>query len=114
VYRDDDGSNTTNGLRGRIGFRIFKANLSNASKTSTLTPYFTADVPHDFFSPGQTTVGGTSFDNELGKTWYDLGVGMTGSFGKNSEGYANVKYAHNFSGEYRRAVFAQVGYRYSW
>jgi outer membrane autotransporter protein len=110
----DISSNTTNGLRGRIGFRIFKANLSNDSKTSALTPYFTADVLHDFFSPGQTTVGGTSFDNELGKTWYDLGIGMTGSFGKSSEGYANVKYAHNFSGEYRRTVFAQVGYRYSW
>jgi outer membrane autotransporter protein len=110
----DISSNTTNGLRGRIGFRIFKANLSNDSKTSTLTPYFTADVLHDFFSPGQTTVGGTSFDNELGKTWYDLGIGMTGSFGKSSEGYANLKYAHNFSGEYRRTVFAQVGYRYSW
>jgi outer membrane autotransporter protein len=110
----DISSNTTNGLRGRLGFRIFKANLSNDSKSSTLTPYFTADVLHDFFTPGQTTVGGTSFDNELGKTWYDLGVGMTGSFGKSSEGYANVKYAHNFSGEYRRTVFAQVGYRYSW
>jgi outer membrane autotransporter protein len=115
----DDGiseisSNTTNGLRGRLGFRLFRANLSNDSKSSTVTPYFTADVLHDFFTPGQTTVGGTPFDNELGKTWYDVGVGVTGSFAKSSEAYASVKYAHSFSGEYLRTVSAQVGYRYSW
>ncbi|CAB3765287.1 autotransporter outer membrane beta-barrel domain-containing protein [Paraburkholderia solisilvae] len=108
------GANTTNGLRGRLGFRLFRANLSNESKTSAVTPYFTADVLHDFFSPGQTTVASTSLDNELGKTWYELGVGITGSFGKSAELYANVKYAHDFSGEYRRNVFAQAGYRFSW
>jgi len=110
----DISSNITNGLRGRLGFRLFRANLSNDSKSSTVTPYFTADVLHDFFSPGQTTVGGTPFNNELSKTWYDVGVGVTGSFVKHSEAYANVKYAHSFSGEYLRTVFAQVGYRYSW
>jgi outer membrane autotransporter protein len=115
----DDGvspisSNTTNGLRGRLGFRLFKANLSNDSKTSSVTPYFTADVLHDFFSPGQTTVGGTSFDNELEKTWYDIGIGITGSVGKHSEAYANVKYEHSWGGEYRRNVFGQAGYRFSW
>jgi outer membrane autotransporter protein len=65
------GSNTTNGLRGRLGFRLFRADMENDSKTSSVTPYFTADVLHDFFSPGQTAVGATSFDDELGKTWYD-------------------------------------------
>ncbi|QYD67994.1 autotransporter outer membrane beta-barrel domain-containing protein [Paraburkholderia edwinii] len=115
----DDGvspisSNTTNGLRGRLGFRLFKANLGNDSKTSSVTPYFTADVLHDFFSPGQTTVGGTSFGNELEKTWYDIGIGITGSIGKHSEAYANVKYEHSWGGEYRRNVFGQAGYRFSW
>ncbi|MGY6204831.1 autotransporter family protein [Paraburkholderia strydomiana] len=115
----DDGvspisSNTTNGLRGRLGFRLFKASLSNDSKTSSVTPYFTADVLHDFFSPGQTTVGGTSFDNELEKTWYDIGIGITGSVGKHSEAYANVKYEHSWGGAYRRNVFGQAGYRLSW
>ncbi|MFC0691407.1 autotransporter outer membrane beta-barrel domain-containing protein [Paraburkholderia humisilvae] len=119
LNRFDDGiseisSNTTNGLRGRLGFRLFRANLSNDSKTSSVTPYFTADVLHDFFSPGQTTIGGTSLDNELGKTWYELGVGVTGNSSKSSELYANVKYAHDFSGDYRRNVFAQVGYRFNW
>jgi outer membrane autotransporter protein len=108
------GSNATNALRGRLGFRLFSANLSNDSKTSTLTPEFTADVLHDFFSPGQTSVGGVSFQNELGKTWYDVGVGLTGSFGKNSELYANVKYAHSIGGDYRQTVFGQAGYRFSW
>jgi outer membrane autotransporter protein len=108
------GVNTTNGLRGRLGFRLFMANLSNDSKTSTVTPYFTANVLHDFFSPGQTTIGSTSLDNELGKTWYELSVGVTGNFSKSSELYANVKYAHDFSGNYRRDVFVQAGYRFSW
>jgi outer membrane autotransporter protein len=108
------GANTSNALRGRVGFRLFRANLSNDSKTSAVTPDFTADVLHDFFSPGQTSVGGTSFQNELGKTWYELGIGITGSFGTRSELYANVKYAHSIGGDYRRTVFGQAGYRFSW
>ncbi|MBN3855074.1 autotransporter outer membrane beta-barrel domain-containing protein [Paraburkholderia sp. Ac-20340] len=108
------GSNTTNALRGRLGVRLFKANLSNDSKTSSVTPYFTADVLHDFFSPGQTTVGGTPFDNAMQKTWYDVGVGITGNFGKHSAVYANVKYERNIGGDYRRNVFGQAGYRFSW
>ncbi|MEM5310118.1 autotransporter outer membrane beta-barrel domain-containing protein [Paraburkholderia sp. JHI869] len=108
------GSNTTNALRGRLGFRLFSANLNNDSKTSSVTPYFTADVLHDFFSPGQATVGGTPFDNALQKTWYAVGFGITGSFGKRSEVYANVKYEHSLGGEYRRNVFGQAGYRFSW
>jgi len=105
---------TTNALRGRLGFRLFRANLENDAKTSTATPYFTADVLHDFFSPGQTSVGSTSFDNGLSKTWYQLGVGVTTSMSKSSELYANVEYARNLGGEYRQNVSGQAGYRYSW
>jgi outer membrane autotransporter protein len=108
------GANSTNGLRGRLGFRLFKANLSNDSKTSSVTPWFTADVLHDFLSPGQTTVGGTLFDNRLGRTWYELGLGLTGTFGKRSTVYAEVRYAHNVGGDYRRTVFGQAGYRFNW
>jgi outer membrane autotransporter protein len=115
---DDDVSSidatTTNALRGRLGFRMFRANLSNDTHTGTATPYFTADVLHDFFSPGQTNVGGTSFDNGLGKTWYELGVGVTTSMGRASEMYASVRYEHNIGGEYRQNVFGEAGYRYSW
>lgn len=115
----DDGvspvsGNSTNALRGRVGFRLFRANLSNDTKTGTATPYLTADVLHDFFSPGQTTVGGTAFDGGLSKTWYEVGGGVTASIGKSSELYANVKYARNIGGEYRQDVFGQAGYRYSW
>jgi outer membrane autotransporter protein len=108
------GANSTNGLRGRLGFRLFKANLSNDSKTSNMTPWFTADVLHDFVAPGQTSVGGTPFDNRLGRTWYELGVGITGSFGKRSTVYADVRYARNAGGDYRRTVFGQAGYRFNW
>jgi outer membrane autotransporter protein len=106
--------NTTNALRGRIGLRLFRANLESDSKTGTATPYFTADVLHDFFSSGQTNVGGTSFDDGLSKTRYELGVGVTTSMGKSSELYANLKYVRNLGGEYERNVFGQAGYRYSW
>jgi outer membrane autotransporter protein len=115
----DDGvspvsGNTSNGLRGRVGFRLFRANLSNDSGTAAATPYLTADVLHDFFSPGQTTVGSTPFESDLSKTWYELGVGVTSSVGKSSELYLNVKYARNVGGQYQRNVFGQAGYRYSW
>ena len=107
-------STSSNALRGRVGFRIFKANLTNDSKTGTATPYFTADVLHDFLTPGNTAVDGTSFNSGLSKTWYEVGVGVTTSMGKASSVYANVKYARNLGGDYRRGVFGQVGYRYSW
>ncbi|WP_310631340.1 autotransporter outer membrane beta-barrel domain-containing protein [Paraburkholderia sp.] len=48
------------------------------------------------------------------KTWYDVGFGITGSFGKRSAIYAIVKYEHSLGGECRRNVFGQAGYRFSW
>jgi outer membrane autotransporter protein len=108
------GADSTNALRGRVGFRLFTANLWNDSKSSSVTPSFTANVLHDFFSPGQTSIGGTVLANQLGKTWYELGLGLTGSFGKRSTLNADVRYAHSMGGDYRRTVFAQAGYRYNW
>ena len=115
----DDGispvsGTSSNALRGRAGFRIFKANLTNDTKTGTATPYFTADVLHDFLNPGNTAVDGASFNSGLSKTWYEVGVGVTTSMSKSSEMYANVKYSRNIGGDYRQGVFGQVGYRYSW
>jgi autotransporter family porin len=59
-------------------------------------------------------VGGTPFESDLSKTWYEVGVGVTSSAGKSSELYFNVKYARNVGGQYQRSVFGQAGYRYSW
>ncbi|MBM2766041.1 autotransporter outer membrane beta-barrel domain-containing protein [Burkholderia anthina] len=105
---------TTNALRGRVGVRIFRPNLDANAGGGAATPYFTADVLHDFLSPGQTVVGGTPFATHLGRTWYELGIGVTASFGKSGELYANAKYARNIGGDYRRGITGQVGYRYSW
>ncbi|UXU88424.1 autotransporter outer membrane beta-barrel domain-containing protein [Burkholderia sp. S-53] len=105
---------TTNALRGRVGVRIFRPNLEANSGGGAATPYFTADVLHDFLSPGQTVVGGTPFATHLGRTWYELGVGVTAGFGKAGELYANAKIARNIGGAYRRGIVGQVGYRYSW
>jgi len=105
---------TTHALRGRVGVRIFRPNLEAGSGGGAATPYFTADVLHDFLSPGQTVVGGTPFATHLGRTWYELGVGVTAGFGKSGELYANAKIARNIGGAYRRGVVGQVGYRYSW
>lgn len=105
---------TTSALRGRVGVRIFRPNLDANAGGGAATPYFTADVLHDFLSPGQTVVGGTPFATHLGRTWYELGLGVTAGFGKSGELYANVKYARNIGGDYRRGVTGQVGYRYSW
>jgi outer membrane autotransporter protein len=39
---------------------------------------------------------------------------VTAAFGKSGTLYANVKYARNIGGDYRRGVTGQAGYRYSW
>ncbi|MEM5439954.1 autotransporter outer membrane beta-barrel domain-containing protein [Paraburkholderia diazotrophica] len=106
--------NTSNALRGRLGFRVFRANLENDNRTSAATPYLTVNVLHDFFAPGATTVGSTPFAMAPAKTWYELGAGVTASLGKASELYVAVSYARNVGGEYRRTVYGQGGYRYSW
>jgi outer membrane autotransporter protein len=67
----DDGVSSIGGystiaLRGRIGFRLFDANLPNDTKTAT--PYFSANVLHDFFSRGQANAGGTSFITDSDQT----------------------------------------------
>jgi outer membrane autotransporter protein len=115
----DDGtsvvsSNTTNALRGRLGLRLTGPTLSNQSETSTASPYLTADVLRDFFTPGKTNVGSAPLFTAPAKTWYELGVGVTSAMGRSSELYVNVKYAHSIDGEYKRNVFGQAGYRYSW
>ncbi|CAB3761212.1 membrane protein [Burkholderia sp. MSh2] len=104
----------TNALRGRVGVRFFRPNLQSDAGGGAATPYFTADVLHDFLSPGQTVVGGTPFATHLGRTWYELGVGVTAGLGKSGELYANAKIARNIGGDYRRGIVGQVGYRYSW
>ena len=104
----------TNALRGRIGMRLFRPNMQNSTGSSAATPYFTADILHDFLSPGQTSVGGTPFDLALGKTWGEVGVGVTASYGNSGEMYAKVKYQRNLGGQYRQGVAGEVGYRYSW
>ncbi|WP_175773364.1 autotransporter outer membrane beta-barrel domain-containing protein [Paraburkholderia phenazinium] len=104
----------TNALRGRIGMRIFRANLQNSTGSSAATPYFTADILHDFLAPGRTSIGGTTFDPTPGRTWGELGVGVTVSYGNSGEMYAKVAYQRNLSGQYRQGVVGQLGYRYSW
>ena len=100
-------------LRGRIGVRLFN-NAARAGATNTFTPYVTADVLHDFLSPGTTWVGSTGFERGLAKTWYELGLGLSGTLNRNSEVYANVKYAGNIGGDSLRSVSGNLGYRYSW
>ncbi|WP_196489747.1 autotransporter outer membrane beta-barrel domain-containing protein [Burkholderia cepacia] len=107
-------STSTNALRGRAGIRFFAANLDSDTKTGAATPYFTVDVLRNFVSPGRTDVGGTSFTNQLGKTWWDVGLGVTGGLGKSAELYLNVKYSRNLGAGYRYMISGQAGYRYSW
>jgi hypothetical protein len=95
-------------LRGAVDLAIVRREDKVAMSGSNLL------VLHDFFSPGQTNAGDTSFDNGLNETWYELGVGMTASMGKSSALYANMRCARNLSGEYRQDVFGQAGYLYSW
>jgi outer membrane autotransporter protein len=68
----------TNALRGRLGFRIFGADLPNTDShdpQSWAKPYLTFDVLHDFLRPGQTVVGETPFNPTIARTWFDVGAG---------------------------------------
>ncbi|WP_080434935.1 autotransporter outer membrane beta-barrel domain-containing protein [Burkholderia ubonensis] len=106
--------NTTHALRGRAGIRVFKANMANASGTSAATPYLTADVLHDFTPMGTTSVAGTVVPGELGRTWYELGAGVSAQWGKSMQFTTQVKYANHLGGGARRNVAVQAGLRYGW
>jgi len=105
---------TTHALRGRVGFRLLRSDMENATKTSALTPYFTANLLRDFISPGKTVVGGTPIDTTLSRIWADVGLGFTATYGKHGELYGSVRYIHNLGGERRRGVSGNIGVRYMW
>ncbi|EEA04106.1 outer membrane autotransporter barrel domain protein [Burkholderia sp. H160] len=107
-------STTSNALRGRVGFRLFRPDMQNASGTSTATPYLSANVLHDFLAPGRTVVGGTPLSADFARTWVDAGIGITMTFGKRSEVHAAIDYAHNLGGQNSHSINANAGYRYSW
>ncbi|ODP31104.1 autotransporter outer membrane beta-barrel domain-containing protein [Pandoraea sp. ISTKB] len=106
--------NTTNALRGRVGFKLNTPDLGNSVGVGSAAPYLTVDVVHDFLSPGATNVGGATFDSSLAKTWYEIGAGVEAALGRASSLYAGAKYARNMGGDYRRNIYGQVGYRYRW
>jgi outer membrane autotransporter protein len=115
----DDGvssvsGNSSNAVRGRVGFRLFAPNLRTEDGAGAGTPYMTVDVLHDFVPPRQVSVDGTSFRSNFGRTWGELGFGINESIGKGGQLYATVKFSKNLGGDDRRGVFGQVGYRYSW
>ncbi|WP_432723841.1 autotransporter outer membrane beta-barrel domain-containing protein [Jeongeupia wiesaeckerbachi] len=107
-------SDAQNALRGRVGVRMFRADLNKTDETGRLKPQFTANVLHDFVDPGSVDVGGTDFDPSLSRTWYEVGVGATAALGKDSSLYVNVKYSHNLDGDAYKNVYGQAGLRYSW
>ncbi|WP_233808428.1 autotransporter family protein [Paraburkholderia sp. HP33-1] len=107
-------STVTNALRGRIGFRIITDDMANASGTSKARPYFTANVLHDFLAPGQTTVGETPFNVNFARTWMEVGLGITATFGRQGEFYAAIDYNHSLGGQTAHGVTGNAGYRYSW
>ncbi len=115
----DDGisrvsGNSSNALRGRLGFRLFAPNVKTEDGAGSGTPYLTFDVLHDFVPPRAVTVGGTSVRSDFGRTWGEVGFGISEVVGKGGQLCATVKLAKNLGGEARRGVFGQVGYRYSW
>ncbi|WP_052420837.1 autotransporter family protein [Paraburkholderia ferrariae] len=107
-------STVSNALRGRIGFRMFTDAMANASSTSTIRPYVSANVLHDFLAPGQTTVGESPFNVNFARSWMEVGLGINATFGKRGAFYAAVDYNHNLGGQTAHGVTGNAGYRYSW
>jgi outer membrane autotransporter protein len=106
--------NSSNGVRGRLGFRIFAPNLTSPDGVADVTPYFTFDVLHDFVPPSNVKVDGTSVRSDFSRTWGEAGAGISQRVGKSGQLYAVLKFSKDLDGEKRDGVFGQVGYRYSW
>ncbi|KWO47203.1 hypothetical protein WT98_01270 [Burkholderia territorii] len=107
----------TSALRGRVGFRIYGAELPNSDDHNPLSwakPYLSFDVLHDFLRPGQTVVGETAFNPTLSRTRFDVGAGVTAAAGKHGELYAHGGYLRNLGGSYGQGFYGQLAYRYMW
>ncbi|GAA4330520.1 hypothetical protein GCM10023144_18280 [Pigmentiphaga soli] len=105
---------SSNAVRGRLGARVFVPDVGNPQRGASGTPYLTVDVLHDFMPAPRATVGDTVFRGTMGRTWAELGVGISAGIGKSGEFYATAMYAKNIDGENRRMTYGQIGYRYSW
>ncbi|WCM21718.1 autotransporter outer membrane beta-barrel domain-containing protein [Paraburkholderia bryophila] len=107
----------TNALRGRVGVRIYGADLPNTDSHDVLSwarPYLTVDVLHDFLRPGQTVVGGTPLNPSLARTSFDVGGGVTAAAGKHGELYAHGGYQRSLGSGYSQGFYGQLAYRYMW
>ncbi|WP_156513315.1 autotransporter outer membrane beta-barrel domain-containing protein [Bordetella ansorpii] len=101
-------------LRGRLGVRIFVPGLDTADGTGSATPYLTVDVLHDFIGARRVRVDDAALREGLGRTWTEVGAGLSMRAGPSGQLYAAVKVARNLGADERRGLFGQVGYRYSW
>lgn len=115
----DDGISGVSGgdgsaLRGRLGVRLFVPGLGAAGGAAEATPYLTVDVLRDLLPSRKVRVDDVTIRPDMGRTWLEVGGGVSASVGASGHLYAVVKVSKNIGGEERRGLLGQVGYRYSW
>lgn len=98
---------TANSLRGRLGLQL---QTTFTDGTSQFSPYVIGNVIHEFMGNNKTTVADTTFRNDMGGTWYNVGGGMTVDWG-NVGFYGHVEYT--FGGNVE-GIGGGLGLKYRW
>lgn len=97
-------------LRSRIGARGGFIDTDDHGKNA----YLTADILHEWMSPTDVTVGGTKISENLGKTWFELGVAGQFPVADDTVIYGKASYQHAIGNDSRHGAQGQFGIRHSW
>jgi outer membrane autotransporter protein len=89
AYALDVGTTPAESLIGRAGLQL-QGNYQMGG--GWVTPYAIVNVLTDFLGNNETLVAGTSFENDIGLTWYSAGGGITAELSKTLALYGSGEY----------------------
>ncbi|MDR2875848.1 MAG: autotransporter domain-containing protein [Methylobacillus sp.] len=102
-------------LFGRLG-----AKLAHDSETGTLTFWTEMNLWHQFGSDAKTTfstlekTNAVSFNASLGGTWAQLGAGLSGRLGKNTNLFGMADYNTALGQGHGHSIEGRIGIRVTW
>lgn len=99
-------------LKGRLGFMLEKT--FTTSSGLEWAPHVTFDIIHEFLKSDGITAGGIDFENDLGGTSAEIGLGFHGTIADYIELFFNISYGHALTDDAADSLAGTVRVKYRW